>query len=45
MAGLIVFLSEIGRFYDRVMNFLRVNPDNSVRPDGAFHQWRKDPPR
>jgi hypothetical protein len=21
------------------------NPDHSVRPDGAEHQWRKDPPR
>jgi hypothetical protein len=22
-----------------------VSPNYSVRPDGAFHQWRKDPPR
>jgi hypothetical protein len=22
-----------------------LNPDNSVRHDGAFHQWRKDPRR
>ena len=21
------------------------SPDNSVRPDGAYHQWRKVPPR
>ena len=21
------------------------NPDYAVRPDGAFHQWREDPPR
>ena len=23
----------------------RVSPHFSVRPDGAVHQWRKDPPR
>lgn len=21
------------------------SPENSVRPDGAYHQWRKVPPR
>jgi hypothetical protein len=24
---------------------LRVSPSYSVRPNGAVHQWRKDPPR
>jgi hypothetical protein len=29
----------------KAFGFKAFSPDFSVRPDGAHHQWRKDPPR
>src|SRR4051795_11467357 len=33
------------RHQDRKVNSIVPSPDYSVRPDGARHQWREDPPR
>jgi hypothetical protein len=28
-----------------IVAWRHVNPDYAVRPEGAYHQWRKIPPR
>ena len=46
LGGVIIGPYVLGIFgTERPIADFRSSPDISVRPNGAVHQWRKDPPR